>query len=51
VVNAILLFIALFPYAIGLAALVNNDRPENAGWWLAFMLSGVFYAAMACAFF
>lgn len=51
VVNTILLLTALFPYGIGLAALVNNDRPENAGWWLAFMLVGVFYAAMTCALF
>jgi hypothetical protein len=51
VVNTILFFSALVPYAIGWAALLNNDRPENSGWWLAFMLVGVFYASLACAFF
>ena len=51
VVNTILFLSALIPYAIGSAALGSNDRPEKAGWWLAFMLVGVFYASLASSVF
>lgn len=50
-VNTILFLSVLIPYAIGWAALGTNNRPENAGWWLAFMLVGVFYISLASSVF
>jgi hypothetical protein len=51
IVSTVLLLTALFPYAIGRLALASNQKPENAGVWLAFMLAGVLYATVASALF
>jgi hypothetical protein len=51
IISAALLSTALIPYGFGLIALAKNERPENAGVWLAFMLVGMFYSALTCALF
>ena len=51
ITGAALLLTAMIPYGIGQLVLLGNGKLENAGVWLAFMLTGVFYAALSCALF
>lgn len=51
ITSAALLLTAMIPYGFGQLVLLGNGKLENAGVWLAFMLTGIFYAASACALF
>ncbi len=50
-VSAALILTALVPTIAGRIALAGNTDPATAGTWLAFMLSGILYAASACALY